>query len=184
MTPFFFHLPRLLLAVLGILWRRYRNAGIDIETLESEFPEFVYEKEDGTKMIDYVGMVPVLIQALSEMNSRMAALEGRDAMLSRGQNAATGIGEVEDTDIISLSQNDPNPWSTQTAIRMNIPERVRDAAIFIYDMSGKQLAEHRISRRGDTSLTLSADSLVPGMYIYTLITDGKVISTKRMILTK
>ena len=157
--------------------------GIDIETLESEFPEFVYEKEDGTKMVDYVGMVPVLIQALSEMNSRLATLEGRDAMMSRGLNA-TGVAEVEETDIISLSQNDPNPWSTQTAIRMNIPERVRDVAVFIYDMSGKQLAEHRISGRGDTSLTLSADSLVPGMYIYTLIADGKVISTKRMILTK
>ena len=157
--------------------------GIDIETLESEFPEFVYEKEDGTKMIDYVGMVPVLIQALSEMNSRLATLEGRDAMLSRGQNT-TSIQEIADTDIITLSQNDPNPWSTQTAIRMNIPERVGQAALFIYDMSGKQLAEHRISGRGDTSLTLTADSLVPGMYIYTLIADGKVISTKRMILTK
>lgn len=158
--------------------------GIDIETLESEFPEFVYEKEDGTKMIDYIGMVPVLIQALSEMNSRMAALEGRDAMMSRGQNATTGVLEVEAADIITLSQNDPNPWSSQTAIRMNIPERVKDAAIFIYDMSGKQVAEHRISGRGDTALTLTAETLVPGMYIYTLIADGKVISTKRMILTK
>ena len=157
---------------------------IDAGALEDAFPDLVYEMEDGSKVINYTELIPVLVQCINELGQEVRALKGENAMLSRGQNAATGIGEVEDTDIISLSQNDPNPWSTQTAIRMNIPERVRDAAVFIYDMSGKQLAEHRISGRGDTSLTLSADSLVPGMYIYTLIADGKVISTKRMILTK
>lgn len=136
-------------------------------------------------MIDYVGMVPVLIEALGEMNERLKALEGKgeNAMMSRELNA-TGVAEVEATDIIALSQNDPNPWNTQTAIRMNIPERVKEATLFIYDMSGKQMAEHRISGRGDTQLTLIADTLVPGTYIYALIADGKVISTKRMILTK
>lgn len=156
---------------------------IDIESLEAAFPEFVYEKEDGTKMIDYVGMVPVLIQAINELNTEVHTLKGENAMMSRGLNT-TGMADVEATDIITLSQNDPNPWSTQTAIRMNIPGRVKDAAIFIYDMSGKQMAEHRISGRGDTALTLTAETLVPGMYIYTLIADRKVISTKRMILTK
>lgn len=157
---------------------------IDAEALENAFPDLVYELQDGQKAINYTELIPVLVQCINELGQEVRTLKGENAMMARGQNAATGIGEVEDTDIISLSQNDPNPWSTQTAIRMNIPERVRDAAVFIYDMSGKQLAEHRISGRGDTSLTLTADSLLPGMYIYTLIADGKVISTKRMILTK
>lgn len=157
--------------------------GLSAEELENSFPNLVYDLPNGQKAINYTELIPVLVQCINELGQEVRTLKGENAMLSRGQNT-TGMSEVEDTDIISLSQNDPNPWSTQTAIRMNIPERVGQAALFIYDMSGKQLAEHRISGRGDTSLTLTADSLLPGMYIYTLIADGKVISTKRMILTK
>lgn len=156
---------------------------IDAEALEEAFPDLVYELQDGQKAINYTELIPILVQSINELSQEVRTLKGENAKMSRELNT-TDIAEVEATDIITLSQNEPNPWSTQTAIRMNIPERVKDAAIFIYDMSGKQVAEHRISGRGDTQLKLTAEALVPGMYIYTLIADGKVISTKRMILTK
>ena len=38
--------------------------------------------------------------------------------------------------------------------------------------------------RGKSSVTLEAGSLAPGMYLYALVADGKVIDTKRMIITK
>ena len=157
--------------------------GLSADELEEAFPDLVYELQDGQKAINYTELIPILVQSINELSQEVRTLKGENAMMSRELNT-TDIAEVEATDIITLSQNDPNPWGTQTAIRMNIPERVNDAAIFIYDMSGKQVAEHRIRGRGETELKLTADTLVPGMYIYTLIADGKVISTKRMILTK
>lgn len=38
--------------------------------------------------------------------------------------------------------------------------------------------------RGEASITIDGGSLNAGMYLYALIADGKVVDTKRMILTK
>ncbi len=37
---------------------------------------------------------------------------------------------------------------------------------------------------GHGSVEVSASSLLPGMYLYTLVVDGQIIDTKRMILTE
>jgi hypothetical protein len=51
-------------------------------------------------------------------------------------------------------------------------------------MNGKQIDKYQISERGNTSVEITAGSLSAGIYMYSLITDGKVIDTKRMILTE
>jgi hypothetical protein len=56
--------------------------------------------------------------------------------------------------------------------------------IYIYDLSGKQIDQYLVEGRGKTSVTISARSLDAGMYLYSLIADGNVVDTKRMILTK
>ena len=42
----------------------------------------------------------------------------------------------------------------------------------------------KVSQRGDAAVTIPGNEFPAGMYIYTLIADGKVIDTKRVILTK
>lgn len=51
-------------------------------------------------------------------------------------------------------------------------------------MNGDQIAEYPIANRGEASITIDGGSLNAGMYLYALIADGKVVDTKRMILTK
>ena len=41
-----------------------------------------------------------------------------------------------------------------------------------------------ISERGSNSVIIKGYELNPGMYMYTLIVDGKDIDTKKMILTE
>lgn len=50
-------------------------------------------------------------------------------------------------------------------------------------MSGKQLKQIDVTGYGETSVTLSAGMLGSGMYLYSLVIDGKVVDTKRMIVT-
>ena len=63
-------------------------------------------------------------------------------------------------------------------------EDVAKADLYIYTMNGEQLAEYAVTERGETSVTIDGGSLNAGMYLYALIADGKVVDTKRMILTK
>ena len=57
------------------------------------------------------------------------------------------------------------------------------ASVFIYDMSGKQIQSLPVTERGETNITVYASDLTAGMYIYTLVVDGKAEVTRRMIVT-
>lgn len=84
----------------------------------------------------------------------------------------------------NLYQNTPNPFSQSTEIRYDLPLETLQAVIYIYDMSGLQIASYSITELGSGSITIPAGNLQAGMYLYSLIADGQVIDTKQMILTK
>ena len=84
----------------------------------------------------------------------------------------------------TLYQNEPNPFTVSTVIRCDVADEVVKADLYIYTMNGEQIAEYTVAERGETSVTIDGGSLNAGMYLYALVADGKVIDTKRMILTK
>jgi hypothetical protein len=51
-------------------------------------------------------------------------------------------------------------------------------------MNGLQIQKHDIAKAGMGKLVVEGRSLKAGMYLYSLIVDGKEVDTKRMILTK
>ena len=85
---------------------------------------------------------------------------------------------------LMLFQNNPNPFSVDTEIKMTLPETAASARVVVYNLEGKQLKEVTVKERGSASVKIMANELGAGMYIYALIVDGKVVDTKRMILTK
>ena len=93
-------------------------------------------------------------------------------------------GAVEAAEGNRLWSNVPNPFKQETRIRYALTDNVREARLCIYDLSGKQLACHRLMGRGESAFTLRAASLMPGIYLYSLIADGKVVDTHRMVVTE
>jgi hypothetical protein len=83
-----------------------------------------------------------------------------------------------------LFQNNPNPFSTDTEIKMSLPESARQAQLIVYNMEGKQLKNIQVPERGQASIKISGSELAAGMYLYALIVDGKVVDTKRLVLTR
>jgi hypothetical protein len=51
-------------------------------------------------------------------------------------------------------------------------------------MNGTQLQQNNVNGKGKQIITISGNSLDPGMYLYALVVDSRVVDTKRMILTK
>ena len=83
-----------------------------------------------------------------------------------------------------LDQNAPNPFNTSTTIGFYLPATITNASIYVYDMNGVQLKTFPIAERGKGNVTIQGSEFSAGMYLYAMIVDGKVIDTKRMILTK
>ncbi len=161
--------------------------GLAADQLKEVYPELVYEDENGNVSINYVEMVPLLVQSINELTRKVNELEGKGTSTKKAKTKAenTSIEETSsEVDMVRMDQNKPNPFSESTVITLNIPKKTQAANIFIYDMSGKQVKSIPVGERGKTNITVYASDLTPGMFIYTLVADGKVVVTRKMILTK
>lgn len=158
---------------------------LDADQLEEAFPDLVYENEDGSKSINYVEMVPILVQAINELTAKVAVLEGNEMTSKRAIPSTTGISTTDESvTLLSLGQNKPNPFGETTSIAVSVPEDVQTAFLYVYNLNGSKVAQVDIPARGTTSVTLSAATLSEGMYLYSLVADGKIVQTRRMIVEK
>ena len=156
--------------------------GLDADQLKAVYPELVYEDANGNVSINYVEMVPLLVQSINELKAELAELKGTSPKKAKAETTAIE-DNVSDVDMVRMDQNKPNPFSESTVITLNIPSNIQSASIFIYDMSGKQIQSLPVTERGETNITVYASDLTAGMYIYTLVVDGKVSVTRRMIVS-
>ena len=170
--------------------RSRKKAGFIAQELEKVFPEAVYTLPNGKKAIAYLEIIPLLVEAIKEQQNEIDELKQAKTVQTRSV-----IGEDEDkqSDMNSLMDgrlkaelysNIPNPFKEQTTISFFIPETAYGASIHIYNLQGKQIKQINIGERGNGSVIINGYDLTPGMYMYTLIVDGKEIDTKKMILTE
>ena len=107
-----------------------------------------------------------------------------------GTNNSLSIGindsnlENKSTTAPILYQNNPNPFSNQTNINYFIPSTAQSASIMIFDLQGKLVKTLSISSFEQGSITINGYELNAGMFVYSLIVDGKIVDTKNMILTQ
>lgn len=156
--------------------------GVLAQELQTIYPELVKEGPNGYLSVNYMELVPILIKSIQELNQKVRELEdGSSKAIQRGIGT-TGMETVGS--LARLYQNTPNPFTENTTIRCVIPDGVQNAMLYIYDMNGRQIESMTVSGHGIVDLVIEGRSLDAGMYMYSLVTDGVVIDTKRMILTK
>ena len=153
------------------------------EQLEEVFPDLVYVMEDGTKSINYMEMIPLLVQSINELNARIVELEAGNSMSPvKASEYSSGINPTQKI-VSRLYQNTPNPFKEKTIIRFQLADDVRDAAICIFDMSGKLLKKLTVSL-GMESVSINGYELGEGMFLYSLVVNGNEIDTKKMIFSE
>lgn len=149
-----------------------KHFGFIAQELQEIYPELVEIDEKGYLGVNYLEVIPLLVRSIQELNAKLEQYE----------NAEIQKKALQDVNI--LYQNTPNPFTENTFIAFSLSKDVEQAALFIYNMNGEQLAKFPISDRGNAGIIIEGNSLDAGMYFYALIADGQVIDTKRMILTK
>ena len=88
---------------------------------------------------------------------------------------------LSDKNAIILSQNVPNPFAEMTTIKFIIPESVKDAQLHFYTNRGVIINTVTLSERGNGEIRVFAEDLSSGLYTYSLVADGKVVATKKMM---
>ncbi|HEY2726342.1 MAG TPA: tail fiber domain-containing protein, partial [Parafilimonas sp.] len=145
----------------------------------------------------YAEFVVPLVKAVQELSAKN---DSKDSIIASLQTQVNNLNNIVQTlagkagvslsannisiSSASLEQNIPNPFSQSTSIRYNLPAKFNAAQIIITDYSGKILKQINISASGSGTAKIDADSLSAGTYNYSLMVDGKLIDTKKMVLTK
>ncbi len=170
------------------------NIGFLAQELKEVFPEVVFHDESNDLYsVNYTMLIPVLVEALKEqqkiINNLSAQVESiendccnnNENLKSRSIENDNGLNADENP--AKLFQNTPNPFNNQTTIRFNIPQTVQSAQLHICNMTGTLLKTITINQRGTGQEIISANEFNAGMYLYSLVNDGRIIDTKQMLLT-
>lgn len=140
------------------------------------------EKETELLSFNSHALTFVLINAVKELNKELTELKAHVSALS-GQGGTLGNIQHENNGA-KLFQNNPNPFTESTTINYELSSDVKSASVYIYDMQGKQIKSYNISNQGKGIVKINGGELNAGIYMYSLVADGKVIDTKRMMLTE
>lgn len=156
--------------------------GFIAQDVKEILPDIVSEDGAGYLSVNYVELIPLLIQAVKQQQSQINELQN---LLSEvQQDNARRVVSAHKSTSAQLLQNTPNPFTHNTTIKYVLPADTREAAIHIYDMNGTEIVAFPIDTSGNGELTIDGGTLRAGMYLYSLIADGQLIDTKQMILTK
>jgi hypothetical protein len=147
----------------------------------------VINSEVTFKALNYSAIIPVLTAALQEQQERIdsliTALNGspRNTDILNQENRNGLQIELKDISTIILNQNDPNPFNESTRITFTIPQEITSAKMLFTNTAGSIINTINIEERGVSELQVFASDLSSGIYTYTLICDGKVIDSKKMV---
>ena len=101
-----------------------------------------------------------------------------------------GISFIEDerhhvSEDFQLYQNYPNPFNPVTTIRFSL-RKSSDVKIVLTNILGKQVRTmiNSYMPAGDHYLELQSDRLGTGVYFYSLISQNKILQTKKLLLIK
>lgn len=126
-----------------------------------------------------------LDQLLTTINT-CCTLNGVRSTQSQTNNQSQSLSqqinvELNDAQSVILQQNVPNPFAEQTTINYSLPDNTVKAQMLFYNAQGKLIQSTELTQKGKGTLNVFASDLSSGIYTYTLVVDGKIIETKKMV---
>ncbi len=139
----------------------------------------------------YDDIIPVLVKGIQELSAENDELKSRlekiESTLSISGDSKQEEKLKQQTVILSggayLQQNVPNPFDGTAAINYYVPDPNAKVQMQFISISGEVLQTVDLSS-GKGSVTVKASELAAGTYQYSLLVNGRVIGTKKMMLQK
>ncbi len=165
------------------------------------------------KTIDYDKFIPLLLSSNKNLNAKVdeqeTTIEALEERLTTLENCINGLNlcetpsmiapnnnsnsgdtkskdvELKDAQSLILNQNVPNPFAEMTTITYSLNDGIQKAQMLFYNSTGMLINSMDLQpTSGKGQLNVFANDLSNGMYTYTLVVDGKIIDTKRMVKNK
>lgn len=160
--------------------------GLIAQDVQKIAPNIVQEDEQGYLGIDYIKIIPLLIESVKEQQESIVALQEENEALREAINELTGTNTTtpkKATSEAKLYQNTPNPLVDQTTIRYRITKEdiAKNAHIEIYDFNGIVIKRFDNLKEGKNAIEVQSSLLTSRITFYRLIVQGEVMDTKKML---
>ena len=174
-----------------------KQVGFIAQEMKEVMPELVKEDAEGMMSVNYIGVIPVLVEALKEQHevieekeTRIAALEAQNTELKDRLariEAALGLAaadrqQVTEKPAAVTATVSPNPTSGQVTVSLNNTTSARSVTVKILDSTGREVASR--SAAGESILQFDLSQLPAGTYVAQVMADGKMVSANKIQLVK
>lgn len=147
------------------------------------------------KGVNYTELIPILIAGFKEQQTQIQSLQEQ----INGCCAAGGVspdapgmtlGTPDNEQSVTLTNTDkamlgfasPNPNKGEVYVDYYIPTSEPGICEMLFtDATGRPVQTVRIGSKGNGRLNIDTTSLAAGQYQYTLIVDGNIIATRKII---
>lgn len=166
-------------AFLPILIKGHQEQAFEIEAKDSIIDSLQNQIADlNNRLTNLENCLSALLPTLCQMNQSAIQANTPAAQEAVRQNLQVTLSNRS---TIILDQNVPNPFAEQTVINFSIPASVAKAQMHFYDGNGRLIQTLEIAERGLGAVTVFGSDLSSGTYTYTLVADGAVVATKKMM---
>lgn len=152
--------------------------GFIAQELEQIIPDAVITDENGNKLINYTVIMPMLVQSIQDLQIIITNQENTIA------NLTTKISELQNStsDITSnrIIECTPNPSNGIVKFEYSVNDNVNSKEILITNLIGD--LKFRVICDDNTSVSADLSKLGSGIHIATLVVDGNVMNSIRVVL--
>lgn len=144
-------------------------------------PELVSLNDNGYYSLNYIDLIPILVEAIKEQQVQIDELQHQITNLSG--TIVPANDEAKSTGS-RLNPHSAAKNSQNIIISYYIDKINSNASMLLFDMQGKLIKTYPIASAGDGQINITANSQPAGMYLYSLVVDGNEIATRKIILTE
>lgn len=150
--------------------------GFLAQEVEEVIPDAVKTDEEGRKMINYIAIIPMLVQAVQELQSTIELQTKKIEELSGGEELKVA-SHPSNNKIVSCS---PNSSNGNVTIITQLEKDITSAILTISSMTGSKEKTLLISSDMPT-VSENISSLSPGIHIVSLYVNGLLADSQRII---
>lgn len=168
------------------------HTGLIAQEVEKAAADLGYEfsgvdkpkNKDDLYGLRYAEFTIPLIKAVQELSRENEAMkkELKEIKKMIDNGSTTGIPDPGNKEQSALYQNVPNPFNQSTSIGYSISPLAKKAVLTILSIDGEKIKEYEVSGKG--AVEINSGEFAAGLYIYSLIVDGNLITSKKITLTQ
>lgn len=153
--------------------------GFIAQEVEKVLPEVVKETTLGYKALEYHTLTALLVNAMQEQQEKIDDLSNRLREISEQQTNGSSSNEE-----VRLGQNYPNPFNTRTVIEYDLPEKYRKAELYVTTLQGEKISSIALEAGMQKKVEVSSEQMKSGIYLYSLVSEGTVLTSRQFVISK